>query len=178
MAYEKELLNRYSNGELFSRDSIKIDKSKIFETAHGRKVYGGGGIIPDIFVPRDTSGISSYYIAVLNAGLIQQFAFHYVDVNRGVLKQMKDYKQFLRTLPGNDALINDFVDYAAHKGIPARWYYINISRDLIASQLKALIARDVFGANAYYPIINKTDKVIEVAVKSLNKHKASFPITN
>lgn len=144
MAYEKELLNRYSNGELFSRDSIKIDKSKIFETAHGRKVYGGGGIIPDIFVPRDTSGISSYYIAVLNAGLIQQFAFHYVDVNRGVLKQMKDYKQFLRTLPGNDALINDFVDYAAHKGIPARWYYINISRDLIASQLKALIARDVF----------------------------------
>ncbi len=178
MAYEKELLNRYSNGELFSRDSIKIDKSKIFETAHGRKVYGGGGIIPDIFVPRDTSGISSYYIAVLNAGLIQQFAFHYVDANRGVLKQMKDYKQFLRTLPGNDALINDFVDYAAHKGIPARWYYINISRDLIASQLKALIARDVFGANAYYPIINKTDKVIEVAVKSLNKHKASFPITN
>lgn len=178
MAYEKELLNRYCNGELFSRDSIKIDKSKIFETAHGRKVYGGGGIIPDIFVPRDTSGISSYYIAVLNAGLIQQFAFHYVDVNRGVLKQMKDYKQFLRTLPGNDALINDFVDYAAHKGIPARWYYINISRDLIASQLKALIARDVFGANAYYPIINKTDKVIEVAVKSLNKHKASFPITN
>lgn len=178
MAYEKELLNRYSNGELFSRDSIKIDKSKIFETAHGRKVYGGGGIIPDIFVPRDTSGISSYYIAVLNAGLIQQFAFHYVDANRGVLKQMKDYKQFLRTLPGNDALINDFVDYAAHKGIPARWYYINISRDLIASQLKALIARDVFGSNAYYPIINKTDKVIEVAVKSLNKHKASFPITN
>ncbi len=178
MAYEKELLNRYSNGELFSRDSIKIDKSKIFETAHGRKVYGGGGIIPDIFVPRDTSGISSYYIAVLNAGLIQQFAFHYVDINRGVLKQMKDYKQFLRTLPGNDALINDFVDYAAHKGVPARWYYINISRDLIASQLKALIARDVFGSNAYYPIINKTDKVIEMAVKSLNKHKASFPITN
>ncbi len=178
MAYEKELLNRYSNGELFSRDSIKIDKSKIFETAHGRKVYGGGGIIPDIFVPRDTSGISSYYISVLNAGLIQQYAFHYVDVNRGKLKQMKDYKQFLRTLPSNDALINDFVDYATRKGVPARWYYINISRDLICSQLKALIARDVFGSNAYYPIINKTDNVIEVAIKSLNKHKASFPITN
>ncbi len=178
MAYEKELLNRYSNGELFSRDSIKIDKSKIFETAHGRKVYGGGGIIPDIFVPRDTSGISSYYISVLNAGVIQQYAFHYVDVNRGKLKQMKDYKQFLRTLPSNDALINDFVDYATRKGVPARWYYINISRDLICSQLKALIARDVFGSNAYYPIINKTDNVIEVAIKSLNKHKASFPITN
>lgn len=178
MAYEKELLNRYSNGELFSRDSIKIDKSKIFETAHGRKVYGGGGIIPDIFVPRDTSGISSYYIAVLNAGLIQQFAFHYVDANRRTLKQMKDYKQFLRTMPGNDALINDFVEYSARKGVPARWYYINISRELLASQLKALIARDVFGSNSYYPIINKNDNVISMAIKAFNKHKATFPITN
>ena len=177
-AYEHEVFDRYSNGELFSRDSIKIDKSKIFDTAHGRKVYGGGGIIPDIFVPRDTSGISSYYVAVINAGMLQQYAFHYADANRGALRQMKDYKQFLRTLPGNEALLNDFVDYAAQNGIPARWYYIDMSRDLLTTQIKAIIARDAFGSNAYYPIVNRTDKVVEMALKAFDKHKAAFPITN
>lgn len=177
-AYEHEVFDRYSNGELFSRDSIKIDKSKIFDTAHGRKVYGGGGIIPDIFVPRDTSGISSYYVAVINAGMLQQYSFHYTDANRGTLRQMKDYKQFLRTLPGNEALLNDFVDYAAQNGIPARWYYIDMSRDLLTTQIKAIIARDAFGSSAYYPIVNRTDKVVEMALKAFDKHKAAFPITN
>ena len=177
-AYEHEVFDRYSNGELFSRDSIKIDKSKIFDTAHGRKVYGGGGIIPDIFVPRDTSGISSYYVAVINAGMLQQYAFHYADANRSALRQMKDYKQFLRTLPGNEAMLNDFVDYAAQNGIPARWYYIDMSRDLLTTQIKAIIARDAFGSNAYYPIVNRTDKVVEMALKAFDKHKAAFPITN
>ena len=177
-AYEAELLNRYNNGELYSKDSIKIDKSQIYKTTQGRTVYGGGGIVPDIFVPKDTTGITSYYIKVLNAGLFQQFAFKYVDINRAALKKMKDYKQFLRMLPPDEELLNDFVQYASQKDVPARWYYINQSRDLILSELKALIARDVFGNSAFYPILNRTDKTIFAALKALNRHDAAFPIRN
>lgn len=177
-AYEAELLNRYNNGELYSKDSIKIDKSQIYKTTQGRTVYGGGGIVPDIFVPKDTTGITSYYIKVLNAGLFQQFAFKYVDINRAALKKMKDYKQFLRMLPPDEELLNDFVQYASQKDVPARWYYINQSRDLILSELKALIARDVFGNSAFYPILNRNDKTIFAALKALNRHDAAFPIRN
>ena len=70
---------------MFSRDSIKLDESLVFTTQNGRKVYGGGGIMPDIFVPNDTSGVTSYLINVANAGLLQKFAFAYVDTNRGRL---------------------------------------------------------------------------------------------
>ena len=177
-AYEAELLNRYNNGELYSKDSIKIDKSQIYKTTQGRTVYGGGGIVPDIFVPKDTTGITSYYIKVLNAGLFQQFAFKYVDINRAALKKMKDYKQFLRMLPPDEELLNDFVQYASQKDVPARWYYRNQSRDLILSELKALIARDVFGNSAFYPILNRNDKTIFAALKALNRHDAAFPIRN
>ena len=150
----------------------------MFETANGRKVYGGGGIVPDIFVPNDTVGITSYYINVANAGLLQKFAFTYSDINRKALKQLKDYKQFLRILPSNDAILNDFVTFAAENGIPARWYYINLSRNLIVTQIKDLIARDIFGSDAFYPIYNRNDKNIEAALKAFNNHKAAFPITN
>lgn len=176
--YSKELYDRYTSGELYSRDSIKIDKSQIFTTQHGRKVYGGGGIVPDIFVPRDTTGISSYYIEVANAGLIQQFAFKYVDVNRKTLSQMKDYKQFLRMEPAADVILNDFVNYASQHGVPARWYYINQSRDIIVNYIKALVARDIFGNESFYPIINRNDKTVEAALKAFNKHRAAFPITS
>lgn len=177
-AYQKDILDRYSNGELYSRDSIKIDMSKIFETTTGRKVYGGGGIIPDIFVPRDTTGFSSYYVEVAGAGLFQEYALRYVTDHRAALGQMNDYKQLMRNLPANDVLLNDFVKFAADKGVPARWYYIHQSQDNITSIIKALIARDILGQSAYYPIINRNDKTIDAALKALNKHKAAFPITD
>ena len=176
--YEKELFDRYTNGELYSRDSMVIDKSQVFSTMTGRTVYGGGGIVPDIFVARDTSGITGYYIDVFNAGLMQRFAFNYCNNNRAALNKMEDYKQFLRVAPSDDALIKDFADYAAKNGIAPRWYYINRSQDLIVTNLKALIARDIFGMEAYYPIVNRNDKTIQEALKALNKHKAAFPITD
>ena len=176
LSYEKELYDRYMNGEIYSRDSMKIDKSQVFTTTTGRTVYGGGGIVPDIFVPRDTTGITSYYIEVANAALPQKFAFSYVNNNRKSLAQMTDYKQFLRTLPSDDALLGDFVNYATSQGVPARWYYINQSRDLLLTSIKALIARDNFGNEAFYPIYNRNDVTIQTAIKALNKHKAMFPI--
>ena len=176
--YEKELIDRYTHGELYSQDSMKIDKSQVFTTLHGRTVYGGGGIVPDIFVARDTSGITSYYIEVANAGLLQRYAFNYCNNYRATLSQMEDYNQFLRTAPSDDVLTKDFADFAATNGIAPRWYYINQSQDVIVTNLKALIARDIFGNQAFYPIFNRNDKTIQAALKALNKHKAAFPITD
>jgi carboxyl-terminal processing protease len=177
--YEKELLDRYMNGELYSRDSMKIDKSQVFSTLiSGRTVYGGGGIVPDIFVARDTSGMTNYYIEVANAGLLQRYSFNYCNNNRAALNKLEDYNQFLRTAPSDEALVRDFADYAANNGIAPRWYYINQSQNLIATILKSLIARDIFGNQAYYPILNRNDKTVQAALKAMNKHKAAFPITD
>ena len=175
--YEKEVYDRYLNGEMYSRDSMKVDKSQTFTTLHGRTVYGGGGIVPDIFVSRDTSGITNYYIEVMNAGLPQRYAFAYCNSNRASLNKMSDYNQFLRTAPSDDALLKDFADYASRNGVAPRWYYINLSRDMLVTIIKALIARNAFGNQAYYPIVNRNDKTVQAALKALNKHKAAFPIT-
>ena len=175
--YEKELVDRYMNGELYSRDSMKIDKSQMFTTLFGRTVYGGGGIVPDIFVARDTTGITSYFIEAANAGLLQSYAFKYCDKNRRTLSNTKDYSQLLATLPSDDSLLKDFADYAAGHGVVPRWYYINLSRDVIATNIKALIARDILGNQAFYPILNRNDKTIQAALKALNQHKAAFPIS-
>lgn len=175
-AYNNELIDRFDSGELYTADSMKIDKSKIYQTSSGRTVYGGGGIVPDIFVPRDTVGYTTYYAAVANAGLINKFAYNLADRNREQYMKLSDYKQFLRVLPNNDALLYDFVTFAAQNGVPARWYYINQSRNLILTQIKALMARDLYGNDAFYPIYNRNDKDIEAALKAINKHKAAFPI--
>lgn len=175
-AYDNELINRFDSGELYTADSMKIDKSKVYQTLSGRTVYGGGGIVPDIFVPRDTVGYTTYYAAVANAGLINKFAYNLADRNREQYMKLSDYKQFLRVLPNNDALLYDFVTFAAQNGVPARWYYINQSRNLILTQIKALMARDLYGNDAFYPIYNRNDKDIETALKAINKHKTAFPI--
>ena len=176
-AYERELINRFNNGELDYRDSIKVDKSKMYKTPHGRIVYGGGGIIPDIFVPRDTVGFTSYYYAVVNAGLVQNYVLKYVAAHKAKFKNVKDYKDVIRLLDDNTQLLNDFVNFAAKHDVPARWYYINQSRDLLLNDLKAFVARDLLGQKAFYPIYNRNDKTIEAALKALNKHKAAFPLT-
>ncbi|MCH5216666.1 MAG: S41 family peptidase [Muribaculaceae bacterium] len=176
--YSMEIYNRYLNGELYSKDSIKVKSDQIFETVHGRKVYGGGGIIPDIFVPNDTSGISSYYINVVNAGLLQKFAFNYADSHREALSKYSDVNELLKALPSGDNLLYDFVRYAAQNGVAIRWYYIEQSRVLLINQLRALIARELFGLQGFYKVYNMDDINIKAAVKALNEGKAAIPIAD
>ena len=174
--YSNELADRYSSGELYHADSIKIDKSLAFKTLSGRTVYGGGGIIPDIFVPTDTSGVSSYYISVANGGLLQKYAFEYVDLNRASLSKAKTVAEIERLLPPDDVVLRNFADFAETNGVPQRWANINISRGLIVTQLKALISRDVLNQSAYYTIFNRRDPLVRKAVESLRGGKASFPL--
>lgn len=174
--YSYEIINRYNHGEAFNADSIKLNKDLEYTTAHGRKVYGGGGIMPDIFVPNDTSDISSYYIAIANAGLLQKFAFEYCDLNRDKLNESIDTDDLLTKLPSDEALLQSFVKYASQNGIPARWRYINMSYQLIVNQLKALIARDILGSQSFYHIYNLRDKCVQQAIKEMQDGNARFPI--
>ncbi|MDE7411964.1 MAG: peptidase S41, partial [Paramuribaculum sp.] len=178
-AYGNEIIDRFTSGEVYNIDSVHLDKSQTFYTLNGREVYGGGGIMPDVYVPNDTTGITGYYINVFNAGLIQKYAFSYADINREQLHKAKNVSEVFSMLPPNDQLLQDFVLYAKNEGgISPRWYYINISSDLIVNQLKALIARDVLGMNGYYEVINQTDPTVARALKELNEGKAKYPITN
>ena len=167
--YEKEVVERYSKGEIFNADSIKLDETQIFTTVGGRTVHGGGGINPDVFVPSDTTGYSSYYFQVANSGLLNKFAYEYADLNRDELSKAKNVAQLLKLLPDRSILLWAFVKYAADNGVAQRWYYINISADLIVNQLKALIARDILGMGAYYEINNMSDPTISEAIRQIEK---------
>lgn len=176
-AYEQDISNRYEHGEFFASDSIHLNKDVEYRTLGGRKVYGGGGIMPDVFVPNDTVGISSYYINVLNAGLLQKFAFQYADRRRAVLSKADTLDDFLRLLPSDDELLQQFVAFASANRVPARWYYINISQRLIVNYLKALIASDTLGRETYYQVTNKDDTTVQRALLELREGRASAPVT-
>lgn len=163
-AYENDLLDRFARGENMSADSIHLDLTHRYTTAGGRTVYGGGGIMPDIFVPTDTAGYTSYSSAVINAGLLQRFALEYCDLNRADIEQYDTVDELLSVLPPDNVLLNAFVSFARSNGVPARWYYINLSRDLIVNQLKALIARDMLGYGALYEILNRRDPMVSRAI--------------
>lgn len=177
--YEIEVYDRYNHGEIFSADSIKVDSTQIFQTTAGRMVYGNGGIIPDIFVPSDTTGVTNYYIKVANAGLLRKFAYEYADLNRERLNESENTADMLSRLPTDYVLLQSFVNYANTKGgIAPRWYYINISAPLIVNQIKALIARDILGLDGYFEVINETDPVVIEALRQLASGGADFPLSD
>ena len=170
--YEMDIVDRYSHGEFYNVDSVKLDKKNVFLTGNGRKVYGGGGIMPDIFVPEDTTGVTSYYINVANNGLIQKFAYNVADRYRQMLDGVRTTERLLKVLPRDNTLLENFVKFAASNGVPARWYYINQSRSLLLSQIKAMIARDVLGYNSFIELLNRDDVTVEKAVELLRDGKS------
>lgn len=177
--YENEIIDRYDRGEIFSADSVQVDSTLIFETGTGRLVYGGGGIVPDVFVPSDTTGVTNYYLRVANAGLLRKFAYEYADLNREQLSESMSTAELIQKLPADNVLLQSFVNYAHTKGnIAPRWYYINISAPLIVNQIKALIARDIVGMDGYFETINANDPVVNQALKSLAAGDADFPLTD
>lgn len=164
--YMMDIVDRYERGEFYNADSIKLDKSKVFHTLSGREVYGGGGIMPDVFVPDDTTGVTGYYMKVANKGLLQKYAYQVADKYRSIAAGISDADRLTKILPRDATLLNNFVSYASKNGVPARWYYINASRNLILRQLKALIARDLLGDDAYYRIMNHFDPTVNQAIDS------------
>ena len=175
--YERDLLDRYEHGEFYSADSIRQNKDLEFHTLNGRTVYGGGGIMPDIFVPNGTTGYTSWYLNVLNKGLINKYTFEYADRHRDVLSKSHDGEGLMRILPDDDTLLQDFVEYARRNGVAPRWYYINISRDLLVNSLKAMIARNIHGVQGYFEVYNLTDPTVREALNAFDTGKTAIPIT-
>ncbi len=173
--YEMDIADRYTHGEFYSRDSIKLDKSKLFRTVNGREVYGGGGIMPDVFVPEDTTGYTSYYLEAVNKGLINTFAQYMADSYRPMMKD-KSVESMMRILPRDNTLLQNFVSYAASKGLPARWYYINQSRSLLLNQIKGVIARDLVGYEGLIKILNQEDKTVAEALRLLEQGQSPVNI--
>ena len=169
--YNMDILNRYNRGEFFNADSIQQHTDLVYATAGGRTVYGGGGIMPDVFIPSDTTHITPYYTDVVNKSLLYKYAFEYVDDNRKQLSRADDYKELLKMLNSNK-LLNDFIAYAAENGVPAQYNEINISRPVLVRLLQAYIARDILGDEAFYPIFMGDDKVIEEACRLIKEGKA------
>ena len=166
--YEMDIVNRYKHGEFDNKDSIKLAQSRKYKTVAGRTVYGGGGIMPDVFVPRDTSEFTPYLNAVLNNGYVYQFAFQYTDQHRDKLKTIKDWAKMQQYLESQDVL-GDFVKFATAKGVQPNAAQINISKRYLTNQLEAFISRNTLGDNGFYPILNKDDKTVKRALEELKK---------
>ncbi|MBO5445685.1 MAG: S41 family peptidase [Muribaculaceae bacterium] len=163
--YVLDIYDRYQHGEFYNADSIKLDKSKLYLTNGGRKVYGGGGIMPDVFVPEDTTGYTSYYVSVSNQGLITKYAMQVTDRYRELTKNVKTTDELYRVIPRDQTLLEGFVEFATKNGVPARWYYINKSRPLILNLLKAQIARNVLGYSGLIQTLNEEDETVQKALE-------------
>jgi carboxyl-terminal processing protease len=168
--YYNDLNMRYLNGEMETPDSIKFSDSLKFTTPGGKIVYGGGGIMPDIFVPLDTTGFSDYYIEVRNKGILYRFALDYSDANRQELSKLKTPRDFVMNL-NRAGILRKFVAYAAKNGIREKAGDIKISSDLLNSQLMAYIARNFLDNNGFYPIIQNVDNTLMKAVGILENEK-------
>ena len=161
------MLNRYEHGEFFTQDSIKQDESLAYQTKNGRTVYGGGGIMPDIFVPQDTAGYTSYYAEIAKRGLFTQFPFQYTDANRAKLSQYTTMDSMLAYLKTQN-LLEQLVQHATSKGVKRRNNHIAKSRDVMEDIIYGNIIYNMLGMQEYVKYLNLTDPVVLKAVEVLD----------
>ena len=171
--YEMDILTRYEHGEFFSQDSIKQDKNQIHYTSLGRSVYGGGGIMPDIFVPQDTTGMTSYYRMAATRGLIAQFAFQYTDQNRQTLNKYENADDLLKYLKKQN-IIEKFARFAESKGLKRRNILMYKSKELFDRNLYGNIIYNMLNMEEYLKFLNQSDKTVQKALEVL-KAEESFP---
>ena len=166
--YNQELSNRLKHGELTSADSIHFPDSLKFQTSNNRVVYGGGGIMPDVFVPLDTSDVTAYYRQVQRKGLLNQFAVTHIDNNRSsFLKTYPDVEAFKKNFVVDDAIMNKFISFAEKEDVKKDEKDYQISKDLIKTQLKALFARNLWDLEAYYYVINDINPSFQKALEAI-----------
>ena len=170
--YEEDLLTRYQHGEFFSQDSIKHEGPE-YHTTNGRVVYGGGGITPDIFIPEDTTGVTSYYKEAAMNGLILQFAFEYVDANRKKLADYPTGRELERYLKKQN-IVDKFATYAEKNGLKRRNLMIQKSHRLLERFLTSRIVYNMLDEQAWTENLNQDDPAILETLR-LFKAGESFP---
>lgn len=168
--YYMDLHERFEHGELIEADSIHFADSLKYTTPGGNTVYGGGGIMPDIFVPLDTVGLSDYFTKIRSRGLIYRFAFDYTDQHRQELNQFTNIND-LRKYMQNKDLMNEFTKFAKDKGVPVDREGLKISGTIIHTQIEAYIARNILDNEGFYPIIKDLDNTLLKAVKIMQEDR-------
>lgn len=168
--YEADILNRYLHNEVFSADSIVFNDSLRFVTEGGKVVYGGGGIMPDIFVPIDTVGVTDYYAEVMNKNILYRYTLDYVDKHRSKVNKLTTIAELTAFLDSDPSLVDDFVRYAEREGVRATRKEIEASRELLLAELRAYIGRNTPLEDAgFYVNIYPIDNTLLSAVKELEE---------
>ena len=171
--YDMDLVRRYDNNEFFVADSIHFADSLKFTTPKGRIVYGGGGIMPDVFIPMDTLDMTKYYMEVSGRNILYRYTIEYADKHRAELNKVSTIAELKELLDADKNLLNDFVQYAAAKGVKPVYKDIARSRKIIESQLRAYIGRNtVLEDNGFYSNIIPVDKVLLQSIDILDKMSA------
>ena len=175
MAYHMDIIDRYNRNEFFSADSIHFDKSQKFKTKGGRTVYGGGGIMPDVFIPLDTVGMSDYYHKVWNTNVLYRYTVDFTDRHRAEMDKITTLAE-LDALLAKSNLLADFITYAERNGVERDDEGIAISREIIEAQLRAYIGRNALHDDAgfyynIYPIDNTLKRAVAELETRLKKSK-------
>ncbi|MEN6588288.1 MAG: S41 family peptidase [Proteiniphilum sp.] len=169
--YEMDAINRYIEGDYINVDTASNNLTP-YKTLGGRTVYGGDGIMPDIFVARDTTGINSYYNAVVNSRLDEMYAMVYSDMYRDRLSNFDTWQNLYKYLLQQPLLLN-LVSFADNNGIRRRPYYIQESAELLENAMYAYIVRNFFGEEAFWAVYYKDDPLIKKGIELIEKGKAS-----
>ena len=171
MDYHMDIIRRYQNNEFFSADSIHFADSLKYTTPRGRVVYGGGGIMPDIFVPMDTTHISNYYIEVSGRNILYRYTMEYADRHREALNKVETMADLTALLDGDKMLFDDFVRYAQRHGVRPSQRDFARSRKVMEAQLRAYIGRNTkLEDDGFYYNIFPIDNVVLAALKWLAGH--------
>ena len=171
--YQHELFDRMKKGELGNTDSIKFPDSLRFITPAGKIVYGGGGIMPDVFVPLDTTGTSTFYINANSKGLVTQFAYDYLDENRSSFERYKAFTDFQKRFLITDEMYRHFIAFTMKNGVPKDEEGQKLSSRVIKTQLRALIARQIWKNNGFYPIIGEMDLTLKKAMELIGLNEVA-----
>ncbi len=163
--YYEEFYHRFVHGELLEKDSIRFDESLRYETAGGREVYGGGGIMPDLFVPADTTGVSDYLVELRRKMLLYDYTFYFMDRHRPEMTDFKDYKEVLGYLKRFD-LVEEMAAYAEKRGLKKDRKGLQESRELILNSIQAYIARHVLDNQGFYPVSGRIDTTLQKAAEA------------
>ena len=168
--YQQELMTRFEHGEFYSADSVHFADTTVYYTKSGRKMYGGGGIMPDVFVGRDTTLNTPWFNRCVNLAYTYQFAYQYTDKHRKELSRYKDWQSLELYLLKQD-VIRDFAAYAEDKGVEKNEAEIQKSRPLMTRLLNAYIVRNMLGDEGFFPLFERDDEITKKAVDYLTTTK-------
>lgn len=166
--YAMDIVKRYEHGEFFSADSVKLNENEIFKTKAGRTVYGGGGIMPDFFVPQDTIAYSEYYASIVRKSLVNKYAFRYVDSRRNAFSKFEKADEIVSYLDKQNAL-NNFISYASDNGVKRDSKTSSEAIKQLRILLYANIIYNALDMQEYIRFVNRDDNTVKKAIESFSK---------